>query len=345
MQFSAKQISEIINGDIVGSENNVVSRFDKIEEATKSSLCFFANEKYASYIAHCPASVLLVSKEFDYPCPDTMTLIKVDNPYQALAVLLDLYQKGEQKVGVEQPSYIAPSAKTGASIYRGAFSYIGEHTIIGENVKIYPNVTIGDKVIIGDNTIIYSGASIYSDCQIGNNCIIHSGVVIGSDGFGFVPNEKGEFNKIPQVGNVIVEDRVEVGANTVIDRATMGSTVIKSGTKLDNLIQIAHNVTIGKHTVISAQTGISGSTKVGNHVMIGGQAGIVGHIEIADHSKINAQSGVSKSLKSPHSAVTGSPAWDYTSMLRAQAVFKKLPELLERVKQLELELNENKKNK
>jgi UDP-3-O-[3-hydroxymyristoyl] glucosamine N-acyltransferase len=335
MQFRAKDIAQLIGGEIIGNENNVVSRFSKIEEAQADSICFFSNEKYAKYLENTQASILLVSKDFSYKIPETTTLIKVKNAYEATAKLLHFYQSNVHKTGVEEPSYIDKNALIGDEIYLGAFSYISEGAQIGDGAKIYPNVFIGKNVKIGENTIIYSGVNIYHECEIGNNCIIHSGVVIGSDGFGFAPTLDGSFSKIPQVGNVVVEDFVEIGANTVIDRATMGSTRIQKGTKLDNLIQIAHNVSIGQNTVVAAQAGISGSTKIGNQVMIGGQAGIVGHIEIADGSKINAQSGVSKALKEKGSAVTGSPAWDYSKMLKAQALIKKLPELFERILDLE----------
>jgi UDP-3-O-[3-hydroxymyristoyl] glucosamine N-acyltransferase len=236
---------------------------------------------------------------------------------------------------VQEPAYISKSAQYGQQVYIGAFSYLGENVVLGNNVKIFPNVFLGDNVKISDNTIIHPGVKIYHDCVIGKNVTIHAGTVIGSDGFGFAPQADGSFKKVPQIGNVVVEDFVEIGANATIDRATIGSTIIRSGAKLDNLIQVAHNVEVGNNTVIAAQAGVSGSTKIGNNVMIGGQAGIVGHIQIADGSKINAQSGVSKSIKTPNAAVTGSPAFEYTSALRSQAVSRKLPELEKRIKELE----------
>jgi len=251
--------------------------------------------------------------------------------------LLSKYQEilAQQMTGIQEPSYIAKTASLGERIFIGAFTYIGEQVSIGNDTKIFPNVFLGDRVRIGDNSVLHPGVKIYHDCIIGKNVTIHAGTVIGSDGFGFAPQSDGSFKKVPQIGNVIIEDFVEIGANATIDRATIGSTLIKSGAKLDNLIQIAHNVEVGANTVIAAQAGVSGSTKIGNNVMIGGQAGIVGHLQIADGSKINAQSGVSKSIKTPNTAVTGSPAFDYTSALRSQAVSRNLPEIEKRLKDLE----------
>jgi UDP-3-O-[3-hydroxymyristoyl] glucosamine N-acyltransferase len=265
------------------------------------------------------------------------TLIRVPDAYSAFATLLALYQKmaKQQMQGVQQPSYIDPSAKLGDNVFVGAFAYLGENVCIGNDVKIFPQVYIGNNVTVGDSTTIYPGVRIYQGCVLGKNVTVHGGAVIGSDGFGFAPQADGSFQKVPQIGNVVIEDNVEVGANSTIDRATIGSTLVKSGAKLDNLIQVAHNVEIGNNTVIAAQAGVSGSTKIGNNVMIGGQAGIVGHLQIADGSKINAQSGVSKSIKKANSAVTGSPAFDYTSSLRSQAISRNLPEMEKRLKDLE----------
>jgi len=265
------------------------------------------------------------------------TLIRVKDAYSSFAQLLSKYQEvvTQQMKGIQQPSYISPSAKMGTDVFVGAFSYIGENVKVGNNTKIFPNAFIGDNVQIGEGCIIHPGVKIYHDCVLHNNVVIHAGTVIGGDGFGFAPQADGSFKKVPQIGNVVIEDNVEIGANTTIDRATIGSTCIKEGAKLDNLIQIAHNVEVGSRTVIAAQAGVSGSTKIGKNVMIGGQAGIVGHIQIADGAKINAQSGVSKSLKEPNTAVTGSPASDYTSTLRSQAVFRNLPNLEKRVHELE----------
>lgn len=334
MIFKAKDIAQLVGGRVVGNENAEINTFSKIEEATEKSLCFFANEKYAPYLEKTKASVILVTHEFNYCVPPTTTLIHCTNPYEATAKLLEYYQTKISQTGIEPQSFIHESASLGSQVYIASFSYLSENVKLGDGSKIFPHVFIGKNVTIGKNTILYSGVKIYENCIIGDDCILHSGVVIGSDGFGFAPSADGSFTKIPQIGNVILEDKIEVGANTVVDRATMGSTLIHTGTKLDNLVQIAHNVVIGKNTVIAAQTGISGSTKIGNQVMIGGQAGLAGHIQIGDNARINGQSGVSKSLQQG-AVVMGSPAWDYTKMLRAQVLIKRLPEILERVMKLE----------
>lgn len=337
MQFSASQIAMLINGKVEGNPGAVVGSFGKIEEAVEGQLAFLANPKYEDYLYNTQASVVIINESQELKQAVNATLIKVPDAYSAFATLLSKYQEmmTQQLSGIQEPSYIGKTAKLGQQVFIGAFAYIGEYVVIGNNVKIFPNAYIGDNVKIGDNSIIHPGAKIYHDCILGKNVIVHGGTVIGSDGFGFAPQADGSFKKIPQIGNVILEDFVEIGSNASIDRATMGSTVIKSGAKLDNLIQIAHNVEVGNNTVIAAQAGISGSTKIGNNVMIGGQAGIVGHIQIADGSKINAQSGVSKSIKTPNTVVTGSPAFEYTSALRSQAVSRKLPELEKRIKELE----------
>jgi len=272
----------------------------------------------------------------DKPVKSTCTLIRVEDAYGSFARLLEIYYQSRQnKKGIEQPSYIAENAVVGDHIYRGAFSYIGSNCQIGQHVKIYPQVYVGDNVRIGDYTIIYAGAKLYANTVIGNHCVIHAGVVLGSDGFGFAPQPDGTYKPIPQVGNVILEDYVHVGANTTIDCATMGSTIIRQGVKLDNLIQIAHNVEVGKNTVIAAQSGISGSTKVGENCVIAGQVGLVGHITLANRTSIGAQSGVSKSVKTPGTALSGSPAFDYKENLRSLVVFKKLPQLEKRLDELE----------
>ena len=337
MQFSATQISAIINGSLEGNGNVTVSSFGKIEEASTGQLAFLANPKYEEFLYSTKASIIIINSSQDVKQPVSATLIRVPDAYTAFAIILASYQNmvTEQMTGIQEPSHIASSAKIGDKVFVGAFSYIGEHVTIGDNVKIYPQVFIGDDSTIDANTIIFPGVKIYRDSIIGKNVTIHASSVIGSDGFGFAPQTDGTFKKVPQIGNVIIEDHVEIGANVTIDRATLGSTLIKSGAKLDNLIQIAHNVEVGYHTVIAAQAGVSGSTKIGNHVMIGGQAGIVGHVQIADGSKINAQSGVSKSIKLPNTVVTGSPAYDYSSALKSQAISRKLPELEKRLKELE----------
>jgi UDP-3-O-[3-hydroxymyristoyl] glucosamine N-acyltransferase len=337
MQFTAGQISFIINGKVEGNADAMVTSFGKIEEAKQNQLTFFANPKYEDFLYTTEASIVILNDNYELKQPVKPTLIRVSDAYTAFAQLLSKYQEMamQQLKGIQQPSYIPDTVILGNDVFIGAFSYFGNNVKIGNNTKIYPNTYIGDNVQIGDNCVIHPGVRIYFGCIIRNNVVIHAGTVIGSDGFGFAPQADGSFKKVPQIGNVVIEDNVEIGANTSIDRATIGSTVIKEGAKLDNLIQIAHNVEVGHNTVIAAQAGVSGSTKIGDNVMIGGQAGLVGHIQIADGSKINAQSGVSKSMKTPNTAVTGSPAADYTSALRSQAVFRNLPEMEKRVQQLE----------
>lgn len=337
MTFTASQLALLIQAKVEGDPDTKVGSFNKIEQAKEGDLAFLANPKYEDFLYTTGASVIIVNEKLELREPVKGTLLRVPDAYSAFATLLTKYQEimSQQLTGVQQPSHIAPSAQLGEQVYVGAFAYIGEKVVIGNNVKIYPNAFIGNNVSIGDNTVIHPSVSIYHGCVIGKNVIVHAGTVIGGDGFGFAPQENGSFTKVPQIGNVIVEDNVEIGANATIDRATIGSTIIKSGAKLDNLIQVAHNVEVGNNTVIAAQAGVSGSTKLGNNVMIGGQAGIVGHLVIADGAKINAQSGVSKSIKQPNTAVTGSPAHDYTSALRSQALSRKLPELEKRIKELE----------
>jgi UDP-3-O-[3-hydroxymyristoyl] glucosamine N-acyltransferase len=336
MQFPASQIAFLINGKLDGDANTAVHSFGKIEEAGPGQLTFFANPKYEEYLYTTKASVIILNESYELKEKVGAALIRVPDAYSAFATLLSKYQEivQQQLHGIQEPSYIAKTAKYGNNVFIGAFAYLGENVKIGDNVKIYPNVYIGDNVTIGNDTVIHPGAKIYFDCRIGSQVIIHAGVIIGSDGFGFAPQADGTLKKVPQIGNVVIEDKVEIGSNTTIDRATIGSTIIRSGAKLDNLIQIAHNVDIGNSTVIAAQAGISGSTKIGKGVMIGGQAGIVGHIQLGDGAKVNAQSGVSKSIEAGK-AVTGSPAFDYTSALRSQAAARKLPELEKRVKELE----------
>ncbi|MDQ2721097.1 MAG: UDP-3-O-(3-hydroxymyristoyl)glucosamine N-acyltransferase [Bacteroidota bacterium] len=337
MEFTAKQIAALIDGKIEGDPDVAVSSFGKLEEATKGQLAFFANPKYEEFLYSTKASVIIVNTTLQVEKKISATLIRVPDAYSSFAVILTEYAKMARAnmTGIQQPVYISATSRTGENIFIGAFAYLGENVIIGNNVKLYPQVYIGDNVTIDDGSILYPGVIIHHDCVIGKNVSIHAGSVIGGDGFGFAPQADGSFKKVPQIGNVIVEDNVEIGANTAIDRATIGSTIIKSGAKLDNLIQIAHNVEIGDNTVIAAQSGVSGSTKIGKNVMIGGQAGIVGHLQIADGSKINAQSGVSKSIKTPNTAVTGSPAFDYSHALRSQILSRNLPELEKRIKELE----------
>ncbi|HTS46188.1 MAG TPA: UDP-3-O-(3-hydroxymyristoyl)glucosamine N-acyltransferase [Puia sp.] len=337
MQFSAAQIALMIKGKVEGNPDVAVDSFGKIEEAVANQLAFLANPKYEEYLYSTGASIIIVNETQELKEPVNATLIRVPDAYSAFAALLSKYQEilAQQMVGIQEPSYISKSARIGEKPFIGAFAYIGERVVIGNNVKIYPQVFLGDDVIVNDHSILLPGVKIYHHCVIGKNVTIHGGTVIGSDGFGYAAQSDGSYKKVPQMGNVIIEDNVEIGANATIDRATIGSTIIRKGAKLDNLIQVAHNVEVGYNTAIAAQAGVSGSTKIGNNVMIGGQAGIVGHIQIADGSKINAQSGVSKSIKVPNSAVTGSPAFDYTSALRSQAISRNLPELEKRINELE----------
>lgn len=337
MQFTAAQIAMLIQGTIEGDPEAKVNSFGKIEEAKQGQLSFLANPKYEDFLYSSGASVVIINQSQELKQAVSATLIKVPDAYSAFAQLLTAYQemKSKQLLGIQEPSFISPSAKIGEGVFIGAFSYIGENVEIGNNVKIHPQVFLGNDVKIGDNTILHPGVKIYHQCVIGKNVTIHAGTVIGSDGFGFAPQQDGTYKKIPQIGNVVVGDGVEIGSNCSIDRATIGSTVIHPGAKLDNLIQIAHNVEIGSFTVIAAQAGVSGSTKIGRHAMIGGQAGIVGHISIADGARINAQSGVTKSIKEPNYAVSGSPAAEYGAMLRSQAVQRNLPELEKRIAELE----------
>ena len=341
MIFTAAQIAALINGQVEGNEDASVDNFGKLEEAKEGQLSFLADPKYEEYLYETKASVIIVNEALELKKPVTAALIRVKDAYSAFATLLGKYQEimQQQLKGIQEPSYIAKTASYGTDVFIGAFAYLGEQVIIGNNTKIHPGAYIGNNVTIGNNTIINPGVKVLHNCQIGNNVTVHAGTVIGADGFGFAPQADGTFSKVPQIGNVIIEDYVEIGANATIDRATIGSTIIRSGAKLDNLIQIAHNVEIGNSTVVAAQAGISGSTKVGKGVMIGGQVGIVGHLHIGDGARINAQSGVSKNVE-PGKAVTGSPAYDYTAALRSQALNRKLPDLEKRLKELEQELEQ-----
>ncbi|SEB49426.1 UDP-3-O-[3-hydroxymyristoyl] glucosamine N-acyltransferase [Tenacibaculum sp. MAR_2009_124] len=339
MKFTAKQIAEILEGEVVGSPETEVSKLSKIEEGEEGSLTFLSNPKYTPYIYTTQASVAIVNKDLSLEKEVSATLIKVEDAYKAFSKLLAFYNEVKNnKSGRENPHSISDSAKIGESEYIGAFSYIGDNVTIGNNVKIYPNSYIGDNVTIGDNCTFFAGVKIYSESQIGNNCKIHSGSVIGSDGFGFTPDENGNYKAVPQIGNVIIEDNVDIGSNCTIDRATLGSTVIRKGVKLDNQIQIAHNVEIGKNTVIASQTGIAGSTKVGEFCMIGGQVGIVGHIIIGNNVRIQAQSGIGRSLKDGD-VVQGSPAFGYSDYNKSYVHFKNLPNIATTIHKIEKELN------
>ena len=328
MKFTAEQIAGILNGEVVGNPNAEVSKLAKIEEGIPGSLTFLSNPKYQNYIYTTQATVTIVNKNFEPENPITTTLIKVDDPYQAFSKLLEYYNQVKlMKSGIEQPSVISEGVTYGDDLYLGSFCYVGKNVKIGNNVKIYPNTFIGDNVVIGDNCVFFAGVRVYSETEIGNNCVIHSGAIVASDGFGFAPHEDGTYSKIPQIGNVILEDDVEIGACTTIYRATMGSTIIRKGAKLDNQIQIAHNVEVGENTVIAAQTGIAGSTKIGKNCMIGGQVGVAGHITIGDNVRIQAQSGIGKSLKDGE-VVQGSPAFTYGDFSKSYVHFRNLPKIV-----------------
>ena len=338
MKFTANQIAEILEGVVVGDENVEVNTLSKIEEGEKGSLTFLSNPKYTNFIYSTKASIVIVNNDFVSENNLSSTLIKVKDAYQSFTKLLNFYNEYKSnKLGIEEHVIVSKSAKVGKNIYLGSFSYIGDNVIIGDNVKIYPNVYIGDDTIIGSNTTIYSGVKIYSQCVVGNECEIHSGVIIGSDGFGFAPSKDGTFNKIPQIGNVEIGNNVNIGAGTTIDRATLGSTRIGNGVKLDNQIQVAHNVEIGENTVIASQTGIAGSTKVGSNCMIGGQVGIAGHLIIGNNVRIQGKSGVIKSIKN-NKAIQGTPAFDYNDFYKSYVYFKNFPSLAKQINSLEQEI-------
>ncbi|SIQ47180.1 UDP-3-O-(3-hydroxymyristoyl)glucosamine N-acyltransferase [Pontibacter lucknowensis] len=329
MEFTIQQIADLLKGEVEGDSTVKVSTLAKIEEAQTGALAFLSNLKYEPYLYTTGASAVIVSDKLELKKPVSASLIRVSDPYSSFSTLLAYYQQAvlASKVGVEEPCFIGVGSEIGEGHYRGAFSYIGNNCKIGQNVRIYPQVYIGDNVTIGDNTTLFAGVKLYANTVVGANCTLHAGVVLGSDGFGFAPQPDGTYKNVPQIGNVVLEDDVNIGANTTIDCATMGSTIVRKGTKIDNLVQVAHNVEIGQHTVIASQTGISGSTKVGNNCVIAGQVGIVGHISIADKTTIGAQSGVSKSVKESGTIIQGSPAFDYKQNLKAITVFRKLPEL------------------
>ncbi|MBZ9626778.1 UDP-3-O-(3-hydroxymyristoyl)glucosamine N-acyltransferase [Psychroflexus sp. CAK57W] len=341
MKFTAQQIADILDGVIEGNPDTEVDKLSKIEEGQKGSLTFLSNPKYTSYIYETEASICIVNKSFKNNQPLSTTLIKVEDSYEAFSKLLEVYNQIKlDKKGIETPSSISDSAKLGEEPYIGAFAYIGENVVIGDKAKIYPNVYIGDNVTIGDHVTIFAGSKIYSETQIGSHCTFHSGVIIGADGFGFSPSDNGEYSKIPQIGNVIVEDYVDIGAATTIDRATLGSTIIRKGVKLDNQIQIAHNVEIGEHTAIAAQTGIAGSTKIGKNCLIGGQVGIAGHIKIGDRVKIQAQTGVGRNIKDDE-AIQGSPAFGYSDFNKSYVHFRNFPKIISRIDTIEKQLSKN----
>jgi UDP-3-O-[3-hydroxymyristoyl] glucosamine N-acyltransferase len=341
MKFSAKQIAELLNGTVEGNENTMVSSLSKIEEGKQGSLSFLSNTAYTNYVYDTDASVVILkhSVTLDRPIKPTLTLIRVEDPYGSFAKLLEMYYAiSQDKKGIEQPSFIAPTATYGQDCYVGAFVYIGENVKIGNNVKLFPHCYIGDNTTIGNNCTFYSGVKIYHDCIIGNDCTIHASTVIGSDGFGFAPNSDNNYKKIPQIGNVIIEDHVEIGSNTSIDRATMGSTIIRKGVKMDNLVQIAHNVEIGENTVLAGGSFVAGSSKLGKNIMMGGQAGVVGHVKVADGVKIAGQSGVGSTIEEEGLIVQGSPAFSIGEYKRSYVLFRSLQKLNDRIRTLEKEI-------
>lgn len=337
MQLTAHQIGTLLEGTVEGNPEVTVNQLAKIEDAGEGSLSFLANSKYEQYVYRSGASIVIVNNDFTPSQPIQATLIRVKNAYTAFSILLEKYDEiiKSNKIGVEEPSFIHPDAQIGKDVYIGAFAYVGANVKIGDGSKIYPNTYLADNVTIGKKVTLYPGVKVYFNCFIGNHSIIHSGVIIGSDGFGFANGGEGAYRKVSQIGNVIIEENVEIGANTTIDRATMGSTIIRKGVKLDNLIQIAHNVEIGANTVIAGQTGISGSTKIGEKCVIGGQVGIVGHISIANGSNIGAKSAVNNSIKEENMSWNGWPMMTYRDSLKAQVVIRRLPELEKRIEELE----------
>jgi len=341
MKFTAIQIAEILHGEIEGDETVEVSQLAKIEEGDKGSLTFLSNPKYTPYIYKTDASITIVDKTFEVEGKLSTTLIRVDDAYQAFSKLLTYYDSvTSHKIGLEQPHFVSETAVYGVEVYLGAFSYLGEKVRLGDHVKIYPNVYIADNVVIGDHVTVFPGAKIFSDTVIGHHSVIHSGAIIGADGFGFSPDAKGEYTKIPQTGNVIVGAYVDVGAGTTIDRATLGSTIIGDGVKMDNQIQIAHNVEVGAHTVIAAQAGVAGSTKIGKHCLIGGQVGIAGHLVIGDRVRIQAQSGIGRNV-SDGEVIQGSPALPYSDYNKSYVHFKNLPKIVNTIYKLEKKINSN----
>jgi UDP-3-O-[3-hydroxymyristoyl] glucosamine N-acyltransferase len=338
MKFTAEQIAGILEGEVIGNPSAEVTRLSKIEEGEEGSLTFLANPKYTNHIYTTRASVTIVNDSFVPESEITTTLIKVEDAYASFSKLLEFYNQVKlNKNGIESQAFITEGTKYGANLYLGSFSYVGQNVVLGDNVKIYPNSFIGDNVVIGDNVYIFAGAKIYSETIIGNNCTIHSGTIIGADGFGFVPNEDGIYSKVPQIGNVIIEDNVDIGANTTIDRATLGSTIISKGVKLDNQIQIAHNVEIGENTVIAAQTGVAGSTKIGKNCMIGGQVGIAGHLTIGNNVRLQAQSGVARNIKDDE-ILQGSPTFGYNDFSKSYVHFKNLPKIVAELEELKKQI-------
>lgn len=344
MEFTAKQIAELIQGRIEGDENAVVNTFAKIEEGKQGAISFLSNPKYTHYIYNTESSVVLIDENVELEKPTKATLIRVKNAYECVAKLLQMYDAMKpRKSGIDPLAFISPKAKVGKDCYVGAFAYIGDGVEVGDGCQIYPHAVIYDNAKVGNNTTLYPNVSIYHDCRVGNNVIIHSGSVIGADGFGFAPGANG-YDKIPQIGIVTIEDNVEIGANTCIDRSTMGSTYIRKGAKLDNLIQVAHNAEIGENTVMAAQGGVAGSTKVGKWCMFGGQVGMAGHISIADGTQVGAQAGITNTIKKAEAPIIGSPAIDAKTYMKAYAVYRRLPELYQQINELKKQVEELKRN-
>jgi UDP-3-O-[3-hydroxymyristoyl] glucosamine N-acyltransferase len=340
MKFSAAQIAGILEGEVIGNPEAIVFKLAKIEEGTEGSLTFLANPKYVNFIYTTQATITIVNNDFVPENELSTTLIKVEDAYQSFSKILEYYNQVKlMKSGIEQPSVISENVTYGEQLYLGSFSYVGKNVTIGNNVKIYPNCFIGDNVTIGDNCVFFAGVKIYSETEIGNNCNFHSGCVVGSDGFGFAPTEDGTYSKIPQIGNVIIENDVEIGANTTIDRATLGTTLIRKGVKLDNHIQIAHNVEIGENTVIAAQTGIAGSTKIGSNCLIGGQVGVAGHLTIGNNVRVQAQSGIGKNIPDGE-IIQGSPAFNYSDFSKSYVHFRNLPKIVSDLEELKSNKNQ-----
>ena len=340
MEFTAKQIAEFIQGSIEGDENVSVHTFAKIEEGVPGAISFLSNPKYTHYLYDTQSSIVLVNKDLELEKATKATLIRVDNAYEAVARLLTLYEMSKpKKKGIDPLAYIAPTAQIGEDCYVAPFAYIGENVKIGKGTQIYPHTTVYDNATVGEGCVLYANVSVYHDCKIGNRVTLHSGCVIGADGFGFAPTENG-YEKIPQIGIVTIEDDVEIGANACVDRSTMGSTVVRKGVKIDNLVQIAHNVEVGENTVMSAQVGVAGSTKIGQWCMFGGQVGIAGHAVIGDQVKSGAQAGIAGSIRKGHVTVQGSPAIEAKNFARSSIVFKNLPEMYSDVNRMKKEIEE-----
>lgn len=344
MEFSAKQIAQFVQGVIEGDENATVNTFAKIEDGKPGAISFLSNPKYTHYIYDTESSIVLIDKSVELEKPTKATLVRVDNAYECVAKLLQLYESMKpKKTGIDSLAFVSPSAKIGENVYIGAFAYVGDNVVIGDGCQIYPNVVICENAKVGNDCLFYPNVTIYHDCHVGNRVTLHAGSVVGSDGFGFAPSENG-YDKIPQIGIVTIEDDVEIGANTCIDRSTMGSTYVRKGVKLDNLVQIAHNTDIGANTVMSAQVGVAGSTKVGQWCMFGGQVGIAGHITIGNKVFLGAQSGVPSSLKDDQTLI-GTPPMEKLPYFKSQAIFQRLPDLYKQIQKLQKEVDELKKTK